>query len=82
MNSRQREKKRPRTLDVRPILARGDEPFQLILETVASLGPTEDLLVISPFLPSPLIEKLHSEGFRATPERRDDGAWTTYFTRD
>jgi hypothetical protein len=33
------------------------------------------------FLPSPMIERLQSEGFQARPERRGDGGWQTYFSR-
>lgn len=73
--------RKPRTLDVRPLMARGEEPFSKIMTTVASLEATEDLILLTPFLPSPLIEKLRSEGFQARPERRHDGAWQTHFTR-
>lgn len=71
--------KKVRTLDVRPLIARGEEPFRKIMSTVAALQPGEGLLLISPFLPSPLIEKLQSEGFTARPERGADGAWRTHF---
>jgi uncharacterized protein (DUF2249 family) len=62
-------------------MAGGDTPFPKVMKAVASLQPGESLLLISPFLPSPLIEKMHSEGFDARPERRGDGAWQTHFTR-
>jgi hypothetical protein len=39
------------------------------------------LLLITPFIPSPLIEKLHSEGFEARPEPRGDGSWQTLIRR-
>lgn len=70
-----------RTLDVRPYFARGEEPFRKIVATVASLEPDENLIVITPFLPSPLIERLRSEGFDARPERLSDGSWRTHFVR-
>jgi hypothetical protein len=70
-----------RTVDVRPLLQRGEEPFHKVMETVAGLGPTEGFLLVSPFLPSPLIERLQADGFVAAPERRGDGAWQTMFTR-
>jgi hypothetical protein len=41
----------------------------------------EGLTVIAPFLPSPLIEKLGSEGFQSRIER-GAGSWTVYFWRD
>jgi hypothetical protein len=74
--------RKTRTLDVRPMMARGEEPFVKIIQTVASLGASEDLILLTPFLPSPLIEKLGSEGFHARPERRSDGGWQTHFSRE
>jgi hypothetical protein len=70
-----------RTLDVRPLLARGEEPFDQIMVAVSALRPDEGFLLVTPFLPSPLIEKLQSEGFRARPERHSDGSWQTQFLR-
>jgi uncharacterized protein (DUF2249 family) len=68
-------------LDVRPILARGHEPFSAIRQRVDNLKPDEGLIVIAPFLPSPLIEKLGSEGFASKFERGTDGEWIVYFWR-
>lgn len=73
--------RKPRTLDVRAMMVRGEEPFVPIMQAVAALGPDDDFVLIAPFLPSPLIEKLQSEGFQARPERRVDGGWQTYFVR-
>ena len=69
-------------IDVRAMIARGEEPFTKIMATVAALAPDEGFVLISPFLPSPLIEKLQSEGFKTRAERRGDGAWQTQFTRE
>ena len=68
-----------KTLDVRPILARGVEPFSKIRESVDALRLNEGLSVIAPFLPSPLIEKLGSEGFQSRVERLVGGGWTVHF---
>jgi uncharacterized protein (DUF2249 family) len=70
-----------RTLDIRPVMRRGDEPFPKIMAAVAALAPGDSLLLVTPFLPSPLIEKLQGEGFSARPERRGDGSWQTQFRR-
>lgn len=72
---------RTRTLDVRPIIADGGSPLEAVMDAVGALSETESLLLVTPFLPSPLIEKLNSEGFTARPERRNDGAWETRFSR-
>ena len=71
-----------KTLDVRPMLARGDDPFSKIRLTIENLQSGEGLSVVSPFLPSPLIEKLGSEGFQSRIERQPGNAWITHFWRD
>ena len=71
-----------KTLDVRPILAKGVEPLSKIRESIDALATDEGLSVIAPFLPSPLIEKLGSEGFESRVERQLGGGWTVHFWRD
>lgn len=71
-----------KALDVRPILARGVDPFSKVRATVDALKSGEGLSVTAPFLPSPLIERLGSEGFRSRVERLADGAWVAHFWRD
>jgi hypothetical protein len=65
--------------DVRPLLKRGAEPLPEILKRVQSLKPEEGLIIIAPFLPSPLIELLGSQGFASKVERGDAGSWIVYF---
>jgi uncharacterized protein (DUF2249 family) len=69
------------TLDVRPVLARGEEPLGLIRARIDALSPGAGLTVVSPFLPAPLIELLRSEGLPSTAERRGDGSWAVTFRR-
>jgi uncharacterized protein (DUF2249 family) len=69
-------------LDVRPLIGRGIEPFSTIRSRVIALKGGEGLTVIAPFLPSPLIEKLNSEGFHSTVQHQPDGAWAVNFWRD
>src|SRR5215831_11712038 len=71
-----------KTLDVRPILTKGVEPFSRIRESIDALGPDEGLSVIAPFLPWPLIERLGREGFRARVERQPGSAWAVHFWRE
>ena len=68
--------------DVRDLLGRGIEPFPEIHSRVNKLKSDEGLLVLAPFLPSPLIEKLGSEGFESRVERQVGGGWTVHFWRD
>ncbi|MHB1087286.1 MAG: DUF2249 domain-containing protein [Acidimicrobiales bacterium] len=69
------------TLDVRPILAAGEEPFDLIMRTVAELRDDEDLIILSPFEPVPLEGVLGSQGFDFTAVERDAGDWHVTFSR-
>jgi hypothetical protein len=71
-----------KTLDVRPILARGEEPCAAVRRKVNGLQEGDGLLVRSPFLPSPLIEWLGSEGYFSRLERGGDGCWIVYFWRE
>ncbi len=68
--------------DVRRILQRGEDPLSRILQRVESLGATEGLIIIAPFLPSPLIELLGSQGFASKVERGEAGSWIVYFWRE
>ena len=67
--------------DVRDRLRNGIEPFPEIFQRVKALPPEEGLIVVAPFLPSPLIEKLGSEGFASKVERGAGGDWIVYFWR-
>ena len=67
--------------DVREILQRGVEPFPEIHQRVSALKPDEGLIVVAPFLPSPLVEKLTGEGFSSKVERGSGADWMIYFWR-
>jgi uncharacterized protein (DUF2249 family) len=67
--------------DIRKLLAQGAEPFPEIRKRVDALKTGEGLAVFAPFLPSPLIEKLRSEGYSTRAEPQPDGSWVTYFWR-
>ena len=69
-------------LDAGKLLNKGIEPFPEIRKRVDALNAGEGLAVIAPFLPSPLIEKLSSEGFGARAEPQPDGTWVTYFWKN
>lgn len=71
-----------KVFDVRPHLARGEEPFPLIRARVDALKAGEGVTVLAPFMPAPLIELLKSEGFSSTLEHRHDGAWAVNFWRE
>jgi len=67
--------------DVRDLLRNGIEPFPEIFQRVNALEPDEGLIVVAPFLPSPLIERLGGEGFASKVERGSGSDWIVYFWR-
>ena len=67
--------------DVRDRLRQGIEPFPEILARVNALAADEGLIVVAPFLPSPLVERLGSEGFASKVERGQGSNWLVYFWR-
>jgi hypothetical protein len=68
--------------DVRDLVRRGIEPFPEIRKRVDALKSNEGLIVVAPFLPSPLVEILSSEGFASKIERGAGVDWLVYFWRD
>jgi hypothetical protein len=65
--------------DVRDLIRSGVEPFPEILKRVAALKSDEGLIIVAPFLPSPLVEKLASDGFSSKVERGNGADWLVYF---
>jgi len=68
--------------DVRDLIRRGIEPFPEILQRIGRLKTDEGLIIIAPFLPSPLIERLGAEGFTSKVERGSSADWMVYFWRE
>jgi uncharacterized protein (DUF2249 family) len=69
------------TVDARPIIAAGDEPFETIMSAVSSLGADEALVVLAPFEPVPLEGVLSSQGFAYEVEDLGEGDWQVTFRR-
>ncbi|WP_347140627.1 DUF2249 domain-containing protein [Paracoccus sp. SSK6] len=69
----------PFELDVRPQLARGEEPFGAIMAAADRLLPGQALRLIAPFRPAPLFGVMANRGFAASDRQRPDGAWEVVF---
>lgn len=69
-----------KTLDVRPILRNGGEPFQAIMEAVQSLQPGEGLRLLSTFRPTPLFKVMTTRGFSHMATEIEAGDWEVVFT--
>ncbi len=68
--------------DVRGLLQQGIEPFPEIFARAQALGADEGLIVVAPFLPSPLVERLAGDGFASKVERGQGTDWLVYFWRE
>jgi hypothetical protein len=61
------------TIDARPIIAAGDEPFDLIMATVAALDDGEELIILEGVL--------GSQGFSYEALELGAGDWQVTFRR-
>ena len=66
-------------LDVRPTLRAGGEPFQQIMQAVATLAPGQGLRLLATFKPVPLFGVLGSKGFSHEAKELDGGDWEVLF---
>lgn len=71
-------------LDVRPLLAAGQEPFQRIMQQVDRLPDGAVFKLVAPFEPAPLYSVLARNGFRHwTREGAEPGGvWEIYFFQE
>lgn len=70
------------TVDVIEDIRAGREPFSRIMKAVAGLQTEEQLLLIAPFKPVPLIGVLRKQGFTHSGQQRPSGVWEILFTRE
>lgn len=70
----------PLELDVRPLLARGEEPFGAIMQAVASLAAGQPLLLRVPFEPQPLYPIMSGRGYTANARQNGEADWEIVFT--
>jgi len=69
------------TLDVRPTLASGGEPFVEIMEAAEKIKPGDTLTLIAPFEPAPLYGVLGERGFSHETTQVAADEWIVKFTR-
>lgn len=69
------------TVDARPIIAEGEEPFETIMAAASAIEDGEELVVLAPFEPVPLEGVLSSQGFTYDAEDLGDGDWRVTFRR-
>ena len=69
------------TLDVRSILAGGDDPLKLIQQTVKDLQPGQILKIVNTFEPTPLVKLLEKQGFQSYVDVVSKDLVETYFCK-
>lgn len=69
------------TVDARPIIAAGGEPFETIMAAAGALAGDEPLVVVAPFEPVPLEGVLSAQGFSYEVTDLGDGDWQVTFRR-
>ncbi len=74
--------KKFKRLDVREMLRQGIEPCSPIFARIDALKADEGLIIVAPFLPSPLIERLGGQGFATKVERGTGTDWLVYVWRE
>ena len=67
-----------KSLDVRPILSQGTDPFKHIMDEIKELPDGVVLEVVNTFEPTPLIKILNNKGY-ASLVKTDGGVVKTYF---
>ena len=63
------------------MLAQGIHPLERVQQECASLNPGEIFEIITPFPPSPMIEKMAAAGFETHTETDGDGMFHTCFCK-
>lgn len=66
-------------LDARPLLASGDHPIERVLREAGSLSSGDIYMIITPFIPSPMIEKVSAMGFETFIREESPAEVHTYF---
>lgn len=69
------------SLDVRPVLEAGEDPFAKIMAVVAKLAPDAALVLEAPFDPVPLRRVLVNKGFAEHAECLAPDHWRVYFLK-
>ncbi len=68
------------TLDVRPILKAGGEPFPEIMKAISQLGADQGLRLLATFRPAPLFAVMQKKGYTHAENELDGGDWEVVFT--
>ncbi|KGJ04366.1 Uncharacterized conserved protein, DUF2249 family [Paracoccus halophilus] len=69
------------TLDVRPLLAAGEEPILAIIKAADGLAEGQTLRLLAPFRPVPLFSVMQRRGYIHEETEQGDNIWQVDFIR-
>jgi uncharacterized protein (DUF2249 family) len=72
-------KEKLKELDVRPVIASGRDPLNIIMQKVKTIQSGEVLKIVNTFEPTPLIMLLQKRGFETYADKISDDHVETYF---
>ncbi len=75
------EHKIVRKLDARPLLAKGEHPIEIVSKECRGLSQDEIFMLITDFVPAPLIDIMKSKGFGVWYKQQSSDSFNTYFRR-
>ncbi|MEI6748318.1 MAG: DUF2249 domain-containing protein [Bacteroidales bacterium] len=71
-----------KSLDAREILASGGHPLEQVMGDLTSFVSGEIYELITPFTPTPLIEKVKNIGFESYSEQDGSGVVKSFFRKN
>ena len=71
-----------KTFDARPIISSGGHPMQDVFNETDKLRIGQIFLFITPFLPTPLIDKLNDKGFDTYSKEEPKGIFLNYVKKN
>ena len=70
-----------RTHDARPAIAAGEHPMARVMADLAALGAGEVYVLVTPFVPAPLVDLAREKGFDGWSAVEGDALVRTFFRR-
>lgn len=67
-----------KSLDARPVIAGGGHPLEQVLRGLKELPAGSIYLLITPFLPAPLLDLVKKQGHRVWSRKNDEGLHENY----
>jgi hypothetical protein len=73
--------KTAKTLDARPIIESGGHPLEPVMKELAELENDQIYELITPFVPSPLLDVVRNKGYQVWSETAGDNLVKNYFVK-